>query len=325
MAKTGITVYGCGPDVAAWFRDRASHYDVALTVAEAPVSETNIELVSGNRCISVDHKTQITPSILFALSRAGVQYISTRSVGYNHIDVEYAKRVGITVGNVAYSPDSVADYTLMLMLMLLRNAKSTINRADSHDYRLNDARGKELRDLTVGVVGTGRIGAAVIDRLQGFGCRILAYDKRSKTSADYISLDELLGHSDIVTLHTPLNTGTHHLLSRERIGRMKPGAYAINTGRGPLLDTEALIEALESGDLDGAALDVLEAEEGIFYADYRDKPVDSNLSRLQKMPNVIITGHTAYYTDHALSDMVENSIINCLKFKKENAPWISQE
>ena len=115
-----------------------------------------------------------------ALSRAGVRYISTRSIGYNHIDVNYAQSVGIAVGNVAYSPDSVADYTLMLMLMAVRNAKSVIRRADTHDYRLHDVRGKELRDLTVGVIGTGRIGAAVMDRLRGFGCRVLAYDRHPK-------------------------------------------------------------------------------------------------------------------------------------------------
>ncbi len=325
MTKTGITAYGCGPTEVALFREIALHSDVAIHATEEPVSETNIELVASNRCISVDHKTRITDKLLRALSEAGVQYISTRSIGYNHINVEYAKSVGITVGNVAYSPDSVADYTLMLMLMLLRNTKSTINRADSHDYRMNELRGKELRDMTVGVVGTGRIGTAAIARLQGFGCQVLAYDKRVKPTDGYVALDELLVKSDVVTLHTPLNEDTKHLLNRQRIGQMKPGAYVINTGRGPLLDTEALIEALERGDLGGAALDVLEGEEGIFYADYRNKPVDARLLRLQKLPNVIITGHTAYYTDHALRDMVENSIINCLKFEKEHVVWISQK
>ena len=221
-----------------------------------------------------------------------------------------------------FTPDSVADYTLMLMLMAVRNAKSVIRRADIHDYRLNDVRGKELRDLTVGVVGTGRIGAAVLDRLRGFGCRTLAYDNRPKTAADYVPLDELIRLSDIVTLHTPLNAGTHHLLNRQRIGRMKRGAFVINTGRGSLLDTEALISALESGRLGGAALDVLEGEEGIFYADRRDKPIESKpLLQLQQLPNVLISPHTAYYTDHALSDTVENSIVNCLKFETEKTAW----
>ena len=294
----------------------APRFGVLPTITEAAVSEANIELAVGKRCISVGHKTRVTNPTLLALGRAGVEYISTRSIGYNHIDVEYAESVGVTVGNVAYSPDSVADYTLMLMLMAVRNAKSVIRRADTHDYRLGDERGKELRDLTVGVIGTGRIGAAVVDRLRGFGCRTLAHGRRPETAADYVSLDELLQLSDVVTLHTPLNAETHHLLDRPRIERMKHGAFVVNTGRGALLDTEALVSALESGRLGGAALDVLEGEEGIFYADCRNRPMGGkSLLRLQEMPNVLISPHTAYYTDHALSDTVENSLINCLNFE----------
>ena len=292
---------------------------VLPAITEAAVSEANIGLADGNRCISVGHKAQVADSTLLALSRAGVRYISTRSIGYNHINVEYAESIGLTVGNVAYSPGSVADYTLMLMLMAVRDAKSTIRRVDACDYRLSDVRGKELRDLTVGVIGTGRIGAAVIDRLRGFGCRVLAYDRRRRPAAYYIPFDEILPLSDIVTLHTPLNADTYHLLDRRRIERMKRGAYIINTGRGSLVDTEALVLALESGRLGGAALDVLEGEEGIFYADCRSRPVQNRLLlRLQELPNVLISPHTAYYTDHALSDIVENSIINCLKFERKN-------
>jgi D-specific alpha-keto acid dehydrogenase len=298
------------------FREVAPRFGVLPTITEAAVSEANAALAIGNRCISIGHRTQVTNPTLLALSRAGVEYISTRSIGYNHIEVTYAASVGVTVGNVAYSPDSVADYTLMLMLMAVRNAKSIIRRADAHDYRLSDVRGRELRDLTIGVIGTGRIGTAVMDRLRGFGCRILAHDHRPKTAAEYVPLDELLQRSDIVTLHTPLDADTHHLLDRQRIAQMKHGAFVINTGRGSLLDTEALIPALEGGRLGGAALDVLEGEEGIFYADCRNRPIGCEpLLRLQQLPNVLISPHTAYYTDHALSDTVENSLINCLNFE----------
>jgi D-specific alpha-keto acid dehydrogenase len=315
----GITIYGCGQDEAALFREMAPGLGVVPTITEAALSEGNVGLALGNRCISIGHKTQVTNYTLLALSEAGVAYISTRSVGYNHIDVNYAESVGISAETVAYSPDSVADYTLMLMLMAVRHAKSVIRRADVHDYRLNDVRGKELRDLTIGVIGTGRIGAAVMDRLRGFGCRMLAHDKRPRTAAEYLPLDELLQRSDVVTLHTPLNAETHHLLDRRRIEQMKHGAFIINTGRGSLLDTEALVPALESGRVGGAALDVLEGEEGIFYADCRSKPLeDTPLVRLQQLPNVIISPHTAYYTDHALRDTVENSITNCLKFERRD-------
>ncbi|WP_199236815.1 D-lactate dehydrogenase VanH [Kribbella antiqua] len=316
MPATGITVFGCGQDEAVLFRELAPRFGVVPTITEAAVTQANVELAFGNRCVSVGHKSQITSATLRALSQVGVTYMSTRSIGYNHIDLRYAARVGIFVENVTYSPDSVADYTLMLMLMAVRQAKSVIRRVEAHDYRLNDVRGKELRDLTVGVIGTGRIGAAVMDRLRGFGCRVLAYDNRPKTSANYVPLDELLQHSDIVTLHTPLTADTHHLLNRQRIKQMKHGAFIVNTGRGALLDTETLVPALESGRLGGAALDVVEGEEGIFYADCRNKPIESELLlRLHELPNVLISPHTAYYTDRALSDTVENSIINCLKYE----------
>jgi D-specific alpha-keto acid dehydrogenase len=311
---TGITVYGCGRDEEALIHELAPRLGVVPTITAEAVSEENVALALGNRCVSIGHKSALTRSTLRGLSQAGVAYISTRSVGCDHVDVDYAASVGISVETVAYSPDSVADYTLMLMLMAVRHAKSVIRRTDVHDYRLN-TRGKELRDLTVGVIGTGRIGAAVIDRLRGFGGRTLAYDTRPTTVADYVSLDELLEQSDIVTLHTPLTADTHHLLDRRRIERMKEGAVIVNTGRGALLDTEALVTALERGRLDGAALDVLEGEEGIFYADYSDRPIESRLLlRLHKLPNVVISPHTAYFTDHALRDMVANSLTNCLKW-----------
>jgi D-specific alpha-keto acid dehydrogenase len=131
----GVTIYGCGQDEVVLFREMAPRFGVTPTITEAPASEANIDLAFGNRCVSVGHKTRITNSTLLALSGAGVAYVSTRSIGYNHIDVEYAESVGIVVENVAYSPDSVADYTLMLMLMAVRNAKSIVRRADLHDYR----------------------------------------------------------------------------------------------------------------------------------------------------------------------------------------------
>ncbi len=316
LPTTGITVYGCEPDEAALFRELAPRFGLALTTASDPVSDENVGLAIGNRCISVGHKARIANSTLLALSEAGVGYLSTRSAGHDHIDVEFARSVGITVAGVAYSPDSVADYTLMLMLMALRDARSTILHAEAHDFRLGEVRGRELRDLTVGVIGTGRIGAAVLRRLQGFGCRVVAYDRNPKTSADYVELDELLRRSDVVTLHTPLSPSTEHLLNRERLGLVKHGALVINTGRGGLIDTKALLEALERGTLGGAALDVVEGEEGVFYADHRGRRIESEaLRRLQQLPNVLLTPHTAYYTDHALYDTVRNTILDCLEFE----------
>lgn len=317
-SSVGITFYGCEQHDAALLREIANRHDVTPTLTSAAASPATAGLSAGNRCISVGHKSQISYATLLALYWAGVRYISTRSAGYNHIDLRAAEHLGISVENVAYSPASVADYTLMLMLMVVRNAKSTVLRSQEHDYRLSEVLGRELRDMTIGVVGAGRIGAAVIERLQSFGSQVLAYDRRPEPSLDSVSLDALLAQSDIVTLHTPLTKKTHHLLHRQRIEQMKPGAFVINTGRGSLLDTEALLQALENGRLGGAALDVLEGEEGMFYFDHRQNVALSPLlMRLQQLPNVVITPHTAYYTDHALRDIIENTFVNCLLFLRE--------
>lgn len=317
MTNTKITVYGCEQDEAAIFREISPHFGVMPTLTGAAVSPANVDLALGNHCISVSHKTKIAKPALSALKEVGVKYISTRSIGYNHIDIETARKLGIAVGNVAYSPDSVADYTLMLMLMAIRNAKSIVSRAELSDFRLDAVRGKEMRDLTVGVMGTGRIGSAVIKRLSGFGCSVLAYDLVANTGANYVSLETLLQQSDVITLHMPLDPHTYHFLDHERLGWMKPGAYLINTGRGALVDTAALVTALTTGKLGGAALDVLEGEEGVFYFDRTQNPCDHQLlQQLQTLPNVLITPHTAYYTGHALRDTVEKTVRNCLDFER---------
>lgn len=318
LATADITVYGCEPDEAALFRALAPQYRAMPTIVEAAVTEANAGLAGGCRCVSVGHKARVSNATLLALRQVGVEYVSTRSIGYDHIDVVYAESIGLRIGNVAYSPDSVADYTLMQMLMLLRNGKDAIRRTDAHDYGLPSSRGRELRDVTVGVVGTGRIGSAVMDRLRGFGSTVLAHDSRTQLGqAGYPPLEHLLENSDIVTLHTPLTDQTHHLLNRNRMGLMKQGSFVVNTGRGPLVDTEALLDALESGHLAGAALDVLEGEDAVFYTDWSGRPLEHDaLARLQKMPNVLISPHTAYFTDHALRDTVENTLITCRDFVK---------
>jgi D-specific alpha-keto acid dehydrogenase len=318
----GLTVYGCEPDETLVFKELSPRFGLTPTTTSAAVSVTNVAASPGNRCISVGHKSEITAPTLRALKDTGVEHISTRSIGLNHIDLNAAGQLGITVENVTYAPDGVADYTLMLMLMAIRDAKDTVRSANSYDFRLRSVRGRELRDLTVGVVGVGNIGTAVIQRLRGFGCRVLASTSgcHAAAAADLVSLDELLRESDIVTLHLPLYPETHHLIGREEIETMKPGAYLVNTGRGGLVDTDALIVALEDGRLGGAALDVLEGEEGLFYFDCTSRLAANRfLPRLQPLPNVIITPHTAYYTRRALYDTVEQTLIKCLEFESSRA------
>ncbi|MDR1042735.1 MAG: D-lactate dehydrogenase VanH-A [Clostridiales Family XIII bacterium] len=316
MKEVGITVFECEKDEADAFHAISPRFGVKLTITGDSVPACGATPASGNQCVSVSHKSGISESNLLALRESGVKYISTRSIGCDHIDMEAAGRMGIAVGNVAYPPDGVADYTLMLMLMAIRNAKPVVTGAAKYDFRPDAIRGKELRDMTVGVVGAGRIGGAVIRRLHGFGCRVVAHD-RNREAGGLVSLNELLEKSDVVTLHTPLNADTHHIIGRRQLDVMKQGAFLINTGRGALVDTDGLIEALEAGKLGGAALDVLEGEEGIFYFDCSQKPIDNRfLQRLQEMPNVIITPHTAYHTRRTLYDTVEKTILNCLDFER---------
>lgn len=318
----GITVYGCEPDEAELFGRLSPRFGIIPTIVSGAVSETGASSMPRSRCISVEHRSEVSARTLGALKRAGVEHISTRSIGYDHIDLDAAATLGISVENTVYDPDGVADFTLMLILMAIRNAREVIRAADCRDFRLGGARGRDLRDMTVGVVGVGHIGEAVVRRLHGFGCRVLAHSKRwsSAAVADFVSLDVLLRESDVVTLHLPLDADTHHLIGPRQIDAMKDGAFLVNTSRGQLVDTGALVAALERGTLGGVALDVLEGEDGIFYFDWSARPVDHPLlSRLQQLPNAIVTPHTAYFTRRALHDTVEKTLMSCLNFERTRA------
>jgi D-specific alpha-keto acid dehydrogenase len=320
--RIGITVYGCEPDEADLFHAWSPRFGIVPTTTSAAVSEATIPAAAGNRCVSVGHKLEVTAPVLRLLRDAGVEHVSTRSIGLDHIDLDAATASGITVENVVYDPDGVADFTLMLILMLIRHATSIVEAVGRHDFRLRRARGGDLRDMTVGVVGVGHIGRAVVRRLQGFGCRVVVHSPRwdPAVAADFLPLDELLRVSDVVTLHVPLSADTHHLVGPEQLATMKDGAFLVNTGRGALVDTAALVTAVERGRLGGAALDVLEGEEGIFYSDRSIGLVDHPfLERLQRLPNVIVTPHTAYYTRRALHDTVERTLTTCLDFERRRA------
>lgn len=317
-----LTVYSCQSHETAWFLKYAEHYKAELFLNEQPVSAENAALAAGSRCISISHAAPVNALTLDSLFDVGVRYISTRSIGCDHIDMQHAQQIGMCIGNVSYSPDSVADYTLMLILMVSRRIKPVLKRAEVQNFNLQTC-GRELHSLTVGVAGTGRIGRAVIDRLQGFGCRILAYDvyphKDCMPSVNYVDFAALLAESDILTLHMPASEATYHIINRHSLAKMKPDAVLINTGRGTLVDSYALIEAIEAEHLGGAALDVIEDETGLYYHDLQEKPIPNRaLALLKSFPNVIITPHTAFYTDQAVQDMVENSIKNCMMFAKKH-------
>lgn len=275
-------------------------------------SMDNVQLAKGYDAISII-TNPMYPEILKAFHDVGVRYISTRSIGYEHIDVDYAHSLGMRASHVVYSPNSVANYTIMLILMACRNMPWIMKKADCQDYSLKGKVGKELSKSTVGVIGTGNIGKTVVKHLSGFGCRILAYslyeDEEVKKYAEYVSLDELIKQSDIITLHVPGNAENTHLIDAAAFEKMKDGVIIVNTARGIIIDTQALIAALKSGKVGYAALDTFEGEVGLYYLNKEMQRLDNdNMALLKSFPNVILSPHMAFYTEQAVSDMVENSI-----------------
>jgi D-lactate dehydrogenase len=304
-------------DEAAFFTRFAAQYHVEIVpVRETPTVE-NASLAAGCDGVSVI-TTAVTEDILKAWKEVGAKHVSTRTIGYDHVDVEAARKLGLMVSNVTYSTGSVADYTVMLILMALRRMKSIIKRAEGMDYGLPGNIGREIADLTVGVVGTGRIGTHVIRNLSGFGCKIVAYDpyqnEEAKKYAEYMPLDRLLREADVLTFHTPANPESFHIVNAESLKTMKDGVVIVNTARGSIIDTPAFIDAVESGKVGAAALDVIENEIGIFYGDYKYGIVrHREMSILKDFPNVLMLPHMAFYTENAISDMVEHSIVHILE------------
>ena len=276
--------------------------------AEVPSVET-ATLAQGCEGVTILGQGDINAALLDIWADMGVKYLSTRTIGFNHIDIAHAAEKGIKVCNANYPPSGVADFTLMLMLMCLRNYKQALWRGQVNDFSLMGLEGRELGDLTVGVIGTGRIGQAVMQRLRGFGCKILAYDpypnEKVKEYAEYVDMDTLYARSDVITLHMPLIDSTYHLVNKESLAKMKDGVVIINCARGELADVDALIKGIERGKIGALGLDVVEFEEGITHVDHRiDILSNRHMAYLRQFRNVVMTQHMAFYTDTAVHSMV---------------------
>lgn len=293
----------------------AESLDVELDFCHDAPSVENAVLAKGAQAVSIVN-TPVTKDIIQALYDQGVRYISTRNIGYDHIDMDAAKEIGMSVGNSSYAPNGVAEFSVMLIMMCARNASLIVTDFKKQNYTLNGKMGRLLRDSTVGVIGTGKIGAQVIKILTGFGCKILAYDLYPKDElkdiVEYTDLETLFKNSDIITLHAPSTKENYHLINKETIAMMKDGVIITNTARGSLIDTDALIEGLESGKIAGAGLDVLENETDIYHNNFEGQPAPMEaIAKLNEFPNVVLTPHTAFFTNNALVEMIRNSIITC--------------
>ena len=312
-------------DEAVYFQQFAREYGIELGICrEAPTLE-NAHLAAGYPYLSII-TSKIDEELMAEFARLGVKMISTRTVGYDHIDLEAARRYGVGVSNATYTPECVADYTIMLMLMAIRKMKRIMERASINDFSLEGIQGRLLSSFTVGVIGAGKIGREVIRRLSGFGCRVYVHDLYQDDKLEgavWADLDTIYAQCDLITLHMPLTEENFHLINRDSLARMRDGVVLINTARGGLIDSDALIEGLESGKVGAAGLDVVEKEFGLYYYDLKSKVLDNRqLSILRGFPNVVVTPHMAFYTDQSISDMVGHSLQSCrLTEEGRSNPW----
>ena len=259
----------------------------------------------------------VNAAVIDKLYEYGVRLIALRSAGYNNVDVEHAFGKIHVVHVPAYSPYAVAEHAMALLLTSVRRIHKAYIRTKDFNFSLNGLTGFDLHGKMVGVVGTGKIGRIFIDICRGFGMKVIAFDKfpARDSNIDYVSLDELFEKSDIISLHCPLTAETHHIVSKSNIEKMKKGVIIVNTSRGALIDTDALLEGIKTRKIGAACLDVYEEEANIFFNDFSGHIIDDDtLARLISMPNVIVTSHQAFLTEEALNNIAETTVKNILSY-----------
>jgi len=278
-------------------------------------------LAAGHEAVCAFVNDRLDAEVLTILDDQGVRLIALRSAGFNHVDLETADALGLTVVRVpAYSPHAVAEHALALILSLNRRIYRAYNRVRDGNFSLEGLLGFDLNGKTVGIIGTGKIGIIFAGILRGLGCEVLAYDPYPTPEGErvvtYVPLADLFARSHIVSLHCPLTPETHHLIDAAAIAQMRPGVMLINTSRGQLVDTLAVIEGLKSGRIGHLALDVYEEEEALFFQDLSDRVIqDDVFSRLLTFPNVLITGHQGFFTQEAIRNIAETTLANVTAFE----------
>ncbi len=322
-----IICYGVVEGDVPCFRQAEQERKVEFILIPAPLNMENIHLAEGCDAVSVTVSSVVDAPQMEKIASFGIRFLLARSVGFNYIHLESAKKLGIRVANTLYSEHSVADFTLMLLLMTLRKAKYILAKANHFDYSVSGMCGREMPNLTVGVIGSGRIGKAVIGRIQGFGSKILVYDlypqEDVKKIATYVSLETLMAESDVITIHAPATKENEHLISEKTLALMKDGVIIVNTARGDLVDSKALLQALASGKVAGAGLDTFEGELGLIRNDVGQAMQEETVLLLQAHPNVVLTPHVAYYTDQTRRDLVYQSLDNLFKMR-DNLPGATE-
>jgi D-lactate dehydrogenase len=303
-------------------------FGLELLFFEARLEEPTAPLAYGSPAICAFVNDDLGRPVLASLATHGTRLVALRSAGFNNVDLGAARELGLTVTHVPdYSPYAVAEFTIALALALNRHLSRAYTHVREGNFSLQGLLGFDLHGKTAGIVGTGKIGGIVAETLlRGFGCRVLAHDlfpsdRLRGLGVEYVDLDELLRRSDLVSLHCPLTAETHHLIDRPSIERMKPGVMLINTSRGGLIDTAAVIDGLKSGRIGHLGLDVYEEEARYFYEDYSSRLIDDDtLSRLLTFPNAIVTSHQGFFTREALEQIARTTLGNVRDFRDGRPP-----
>jgi D-lactate dehydrogenase len=278
----------------------------SITFSETRLTKETAQIASGFKVVSIFANDDGSAPVLESLRKGGTDFLALRSAGFNHVDLEAAARLGITVTRVPeYSPYAVAEHAVALMLTLNRKIHRAFNRVREHNFALDGLMGFDIHGKTVGVIGTGKIGECFCNILNGFGAKVIAYDPKPRLkNAQYLELKEVLAESDILSFHCPLTPETKHLINLSNLRDLKPGVMIVNTSRGAVLDTKALIQGLKSQLIGGLALDVYEEEGDLFFKDLSDKPVlDDQFIRLISFPNVLMTAHQGFFTKEATTEI----------------------
>lgn len=297
-----------------------SHY---IEFFETTLNEKTAILAKNFPAVSCFVTDTLSKPVLSILAKNGTQIVALRSAGFNHVDLNAAKSLGLTIVRVPeYSPYAVAEFAVSLILTLNRKIHKAYQLIREHNFLLTHLLGFDLHHKTVGIIGAGKIGTVFAKIMNGFGCKLLAHDPKPNETCiqlgvRYTTLESLCQESDIISLHCPLNTTTHHVINENAISLMKKGVMIINTGRGGLIDTKAMINALKNGTVGYLGLDVYEEEENLFFRDLSETIIEDDVfARLQTFPNVIITGHQAYFTKEALVNIAQTTLQNITDFEK---------
>ena len=295
-----------------------------MVFLDVPLNKTTAILAKDAEAVSIFVNDDAGKEVVEQLKQQGVKFLVLRSAGFNNVDLKATQQAGIRVARVpAYSPYAVAEHSVALMLALNRKLIKANDRVHDLNFSLDGLTGFDMNGKTVGIIGTGQIGSVAIKILHGFGCRILIVDLKEnrdlieKYDAEYTDLDRLYKESDIISLHIPLNDETRYFINKDAVSKMKRGVMLINTSRGGLLDTRAVIEGLKTGQIGYLGLDVYEEESGLFFLDHSEDILQDDLiSRLLSFKNVLITSHQGFLTDTALGNIASATIANLDCFQK---------